>query len=101
VQLGQLGFVLSVGMFLGTQPTLMVEETPAAIRCTAIALGYNVTLGIVGGLSPLVATWLVQRLADQFAPAYMIMAAAAISFLSALGFRERSKAPLEMATSPA
>jgi MHS family proline/betaine transporter-like MFS transporter len=101
VQLGQLGFVLSVGMFLGTQPTLMVEAVPAAIRCTAIALGYNVTLGVIGGLSPLVATWLVQRTDDQLAPAFMIMAAAAISFFSVLGLRERSDTPLEAATSAA
>jgi MHS family proline/betaine transporter-like MFS transporter len=96
VQLGQLGFVLSIGMFLGTQPTLMVEEVPAGVRCTAIAIGYNVTLGIVGGLSPLVATWLVARIDDQLAPAYMVMAAAAISFLSALSFRTGS-ARLEVA----
>jgi len=95
VQIGQLGFVLSVGMFLGTQPTLMVEEVPAAVRCTAIALGYNVTLGLVGGLSPLAATWLVNRTGDDLSPAYMIMAAAAISSLAALGFRERSRLPLE------
>jgi MHS family proline/betaine transporter-like MFS transporter len=75
---------------------------PAAVRCTAIALGYNVTLGVVGGVSPLVATWLVQRTADQSAPAYMIMAAAAVSFLSVLSFREGSRAPLEaVAASPA
>jgi MHS family proline/betaine transporter-like MFS transporter len=103
VQLGQLGFVLSVGMFLGTQPTLMVEEVPAAIRCTAVALGYNVTLGVVGGLSPLAATWLVERTGDDLSPAYMIMAAAAVSFVSVLGFRERSGVPLdaEAARAPA
>jgi MHS family proline/betaine transporter-like MFS transporter len=100
VQLGQLGFVLSVGMFLGTQPTLMVEEVPAGVRCTAIAIGYNVTLGVVGGLSPLVATWLVERTADHLAPAYMIMAAAAVSFLSVLTFRARG-AQVEAATSAA
>ena len=100
VQFGQLGFVLSVGMFLGTQPTLMVEEVPASVRCTAIAIGYNVTLGIVGGLSPLVATWLVARTADQLAPAYMIMVAAAISFLSVLSFRAGS-AQVEAAPSSA
>jgi MHS family proline/betaine transporter-like MFS transporter len=99
VQLGQLGFVLSVGMFLGSQPTLMVEEVPAAVRCTAIAIGYNVTLGVVGGLSPLVATWLVERTADQLAPAYMVMAAAAVSFLSVLSFR--ANAPLEAAPASA
>jgi MHS family proline/betaine transporter-like MFS transporter len=101
IQLGQLGFVLSVGMFLGAQPTLMVEEVPAAIRCTAIALGYNVTLGVIGGLSPLVATWLIKRTADDFIPAYMVMAAAAVSFLSVLAFTERSRAPLEAATTEA
>ena len=101
IQLGQLGFVLSVGMFLGTQPTLMVEEVPAAVRCTAIAIGYNVTLGVVGGLSPLVATWLVARTADQMAPAFMIMVAAAVSFLAVLSFREGSRAPLEAVASPA
>jgi MHS family proline/betaine transporter-like MFS transporter len=100
IQLGQLGFVLSIGMFLGTQPTLMVEEVPTAIRCTAIALGYNVTLGVVGGLSPLVATWLVERTHYELAPAFMIMAAAAISFVSILSFRERAGAPLETAAAP-
>jgi hypothetical protein len=44
-------------------------------------------LGAVGGLSPLVATWLVERTADQLAPAYLVMAAVAISFLSVLTFR--------------
>jgi MHS family proline/betaine transporter-like MFS transporter len=101
VQLGQLGFVLSVGMFLGAQPTLMVEETPALVRCTAIALGYNVTMGLVGGLSPLVATWLVERTADELVPGYMVMLAAAVSFASILSFEERSRLPLEAATAPA
>jgi len=49
--IGQLGFVLSVGTFIGVQPSVMVEEVPASIRCTAIALGYNITLGIIGGLT--------------------------------------------------
>ncbi|HYD07942.1 MAG TPA: MFS transporter [Reyranella sp.] len=100
VQLGQLGLVLSIGMFLGIQPTLMVEQVPPAVRCTAIALGYNVTLGIVGGLSPLVATWLVKRTHDQLAPAVMIMVAAAVSFIAVLTFRETDRT-LEPAVSRA
>jgi MFS transporter, MHS family, proline/betaine transporter len=79
----------------------MVEEVPAAVRRTAIALGYNVTLGVIGGLSPLVATWLVERTADQLAPAFMIMAAAAISFLAMLNFREGRGVPLDAVVSPA
>ncbi|MCX7364688.1 MAG: MFS transporter [Alphaproteobacteria bacterium] len=95
VMMGQLGFVVAVGMFLGTQPSLMVESVPARIRCTAIALGYNVTLGIIGGVSPLVATWLVHRTANELSPAFMVMAAAAVSFLAVLLFKESNKAPLE------
>ena len=97
ILLGQLGFVLAIGMFLGTQPTTMVEAVPAEVRCTAVALGYNVTLGIIGGLSPLAATWLVQRTGDNLAPAYMIMAAAAVSFLATLLYRETSRMKLEVA----
>ena len=97
ILLGQLGFVLSVGTFIGAQPALMVEAVPAEIRCTAIALGYNVTLGIVGGLSPLAATWLVHRTANNYSPAFMIMAAAAISFVAILKFGETYRAKLEPA----
>ena len=95
ILIGQLGFVLSVGTFIGAQPALMVEAVPAEIRCTAIALGYNVTLGIVGGLSPLAATWLVHRTANNYSPAFMIMAAAAVSFLAILRFDETYRAKLE------
>ena len=94
VLLGQLGFVLAVGAFVGTQPTIMVEAVPASVRCTTIALGYNVTLGVVGGLSPLVATWLVERTANDYSPAFMIMAAAAVSFAALLTFKETFRAPL-------
>jgi len=54
-----------------------------------------VTLGIVGGLSPLVATWLVHRTANNYSPAFMIMAAAAISFMAILRFGETYRAKLE------
>jgi MHS family proline/betaine transporter-like MFS transporter len=97
VLLGQLGFVLSVGTFVGCQPTTMVEAVPGHVRCTAIALGYNVTLGIVGGLSPLVATWLVERTGNNYTPGFMIMAAAAVSFLALLTFRETYRSELQSA----
>ena len=95
--LGQLGFVLAVGIFIGCQPALMVEAVPGQVRCTAIALGFNVTAGLTGGLSPLVATWLVHRTDNNYSPAFMIMAAAAISFIAILNFKETFRTPLEKA----
>ena len=61
------------------------------------ALGYNITLGVIGGLSPLAATWLVERTHDSLSPAWLLMGAAAISFASALLFRETHKDRLTLA----
>jgi MHS family proline/betaine transporter-like MFS transporter len=76
VLLGQLGFVATVGVAHGVQPSLMVLATPAAIRCTAIALGFNLSYGLLGGLSPLAAAWLIHRTGLDLTPAVMVAAAA-------------------------
>jgi MHS family proline/betaine transporter-like MFS transporter len=92
IGLGQAGFVLILGLYFGAQAATLVEATPRQVRCSAVALGCNVTLGVVGGLTPLVATWLIHRTADEFTPAYMIMAAAAVSLLAMLLYRGETRA---------
>ena len=92
-QLGQLGLVLMVGLYCGAQPTFMVEAAPAPVRCTAVALGYNLCLGIIGGLTPLAATWLVERTGNELTPAFLVMMAATVTFGSVLRFRETYRAP--------
>ncbi len=82
VQLSQLGFSLIIGAFAGTMPSFMVETAPSHVRATAVALGYNLTLGVIGGLTPLVATWLIHRTENDLIPAFMIAAAAAISLIA-------------------
>ena len=92
ILLGQMAFVVSVGMFLGAQPAIMVEATPAAVRYTAIALGYNVTRGIVGGVTPLAArhplaaAWRVSRTENVLSSAFLVIAAVAISFAGVLTY---------------
>ncbi len=94
ILLGQMGFALIIGLYSGTQAATMVESAPSRIRCTSVALGYNTCLGVVGGLTPLVATWLVGRTADELAPAYLIMGAAAVSFFAAWCIKETYRMPL-------
>jgi MHS family proline/betaine transporter-like MFS transporter len=95
--LGQLGMVLIVGLFNGALAAAIVERAPPSVRCTAVALGYNVCLGVIGGLSPLAATWLVQRTGDEVAPAFLIMATAVISLLVVLRMAETRRAPFASA----
>jgi len=94
VQLCQLGFALLIGVYLGVAPAFMAETAPADVRSTSLALGYNLTLGIVGGLTPLTATWLVNQTHTAVAPAFMIIAAALISFATLLFMRETYKKDL-------
>jgi MHS family proline/betaine transporter-like MFS transporter len=91
VQLCQLGFALLVGVYLGVAPAFMAETAPAHVRSTSLALGYNLTLGIVGGLTPLTATWLVHQTHSAVAPAFMIIVAALISFGTILFMKETYK----------
>ena len=92
-QLGQLGLALIVGLYGGTQPAILVEAAPLQVRCTAVALGYNISLGVFGGLTPLVASWLVARSGDEIAPGFLMMAAAAVGFLTILRFPETYRSP--------
>ena len=92
-QLGQLGLVLIVGLYGGTQPALLVEAAPLRVRCTAVSLGYNISFGVIGGLTPLVASWLVARTGDEIAPGFLMMVAAAVTYLTILRFPETYRAP--------
>jgi MHS family proline/betaine transporter-like MFS transporter len=92
--LGQVGLTLIVGGFIGTQAASMVEIAPPRVRCTAVGLGYNITLGTIGGMTPLAATWLVQRTGDELAPAFLIMAAAVITLAAILCLPETARTTL-------
>lgn len=87
ILMAQMVFAVLIGLYIGAQPKLIVMHAPASVRCTALALGYNMTLGIVGGLSPLTASWLIERFEAATAPGYMIASLSAISLIALFMFR--------------
>lgn len=91
---GQFGLVVLCGTGLSVGTAAMSEMFPAAIRVTAIAVGYNVCVSIFGGSIPFFTTYLVARTADDFVPAYILMAMAMISFLSIRNLKEMKGQPL-------
>ena len=92
--LGQLGFSALVGCYLAVQPTAMAEMFSPGVRCSGMAVAYNLTLGIVGGTTPMVCTYLIERTGDDLFIAWYLMAAAAISLAVVLGLKETARAPL-------
>lgn len=93
--IGQFGLAVFAGLFLGVIPVTMVEAFPAKVRCSAISVGYNICLGLLGGTAPMVATFLIATTGYALSPAFYLMAAAAISVGVVLTLRETSRDPLK------
>lgn len=91
---GQMGFAVLVACFGSTVPAYMTELFPSKVRVTAVSVGYNLPLALLGGTSPIVAVWLNSRMQDDMAFAWYISIAAAISFLFALTIKDRRNEPL-------
>lgn len=93
---GQVGFAILCACFAGGIPAYMCELFPGSVRVTAVSVSYNLTLGIMGGTSPIVAVWLINRTHDDMAFAWYITAAAVFSFLVALTIKDKRNEPLDM-----
>jgi len=91
---GQMGFAVLIGLFLGVVPVTMVEAFPARVRCSALSVGFNLCLGVLGGTTPLVTVYLITRSHNDLSPAFYLMAAAAISLFVILRLHETARAPL-------
>ncbi|MEM7022614.1 MAG: MFS transporter [Pseudomonadota bacterium] len=92
---GQVGFALLFAAGYAVTSAVMIEMLPSAVRCSGVAFGYNLCLAVFGGTTPLVATYLVTRTADDFAPAYYLMATALISLIATFGAPETAGKRLE------
>jgi MHS family proline/betaine transporter-like MFS transporter len=81
---GQAGLALLIGMAGGGLPAAMAELTPWRVRCTVLSVGYNVGMALLGGTTPMVATWLLARTGHPLAPAVYLAVAAASACVAAL-----------------
>lgn len=80
----ELGLALPLGIIGGALPATNVELMPRDIRCTGLAFSYNLSVGVFGGISPMLVTWLTAYFQQPAAPGYWVASAAAISLLTIL-----------------
>jgi MHS family proline/betaine transporter-like MFS transporter len=88
-----LAFSTIIGFYIGTVPVVLVELFPTSIRYTGMALSYNIA-AMLGGLTPMVETWLVKKSQMNSIVAFYIMLCAAISFIAFIGYHDRYKEEL-------
>ncbi len=81
---GQAGLALLIGTAGGGLPAAMAELAPWRVRCTVLSVGYNVGMALLGGTTPMVATWLLARSGHVLAPAVYLAVAAVSACIAAL-----------------
>lgn len=83
-------------LFVDTGLTVSIAEMyPTRLRYTASGIAHNIAFGVFGGLSPLIATFLVSVTGTPLAVGYYMMGLAVISFFVVLFFfKETYKATL-------
>jgi len=76
------GIILALGqgLFVGPMCAAMAALLPAHVRVTGIGLGYSFSVGIFGGLAPMLTEYLLSRQQLTMAPAVVVIAGAVISW---------------------
>lgn len=85
-------FSVLFGMLPGAYCAILSTLFPTPIRYSGIALSFNLAYAILGGLSPLICTYLIHRFDSILAPAYYITLMAVISCVACYKTSDRSHA---------
>lgn len=78
-----------MAFYFGPLPALLSSLFPAAIRGTGLAVTYNFGVTLLGGIAPLVLTWLLSVTGSLNAPSFYYMAIAVISLVGLYFVRTR------------
>lgn len=89
--IGQGGLAFLMGLFFGVIPSTLVEMMPIKIRCSGLSIGHNISMAIFGGSAPLIATQLIQSTGNIASPAFLLIAASALSLSSLFFIKDESK----------
>lgn len=85
--------VLSTINIIGASPsiTILPEIYPRHVRTTGLSLVYSVAVGVFGGFSLSIATYLIKVTGNAAAPAFYVIAGCSLSLLAFIFIKETSK----------
>ena len=86
--------IILIAAPLGSAPAMFVELFPSEDRLSGYSVAYNLGLGVVGGTTPMVSTWLLDVTGRSTAPAVYLVAMAVVAFITLLLIPDRSREPL-------
>lgn len=89
-----LAFAASLALFSGPGPAAIVELFHTKVRYSALSIPYNISTALFGGFGPFIAAFLIQATGNRLAFTFYVIAAAVVSLLTILTFRETSREAL-------
>ncbi|MBF7687155.1 glycine betaine/L-proline transporter ProP [Acinetobacter rathckeae] len=93
IVLGLTILALSLNMLLGVMASTLPALFPTAIRYSALAVSFNISI-IVAGLTPTISAALVEYTKDLMIPAYYLMVFGVIGIITAWNLKETANKPL-------
>ncbi|MQU61920.1 MFS transporter [Pseudomonas sp. FSL R10-1350] len=91
----QIAFGAILAMNDGTLPCFLAEIFPTRVRFSGFAFSFNIANAVFGGTAPFIATWLIQLTGNKMAPAWYLLAAAAVALIAMLASRETAYKALQ------
>jgi MHS family proline/betaine transporter-like MFS transporter len=91
----QIAFGAILAMNDGTLPCFLSEIFPTRVRFSGFAFSFNIANAVFGGTAPFIATWLIQLTGNKMAPAWYLLAAAAVALIAMLASRETAHKALQ------
>ena len=95
--LAVIAVAVSVAPFVVMQAVgypLYAELFPTRVRYSGVSLGFNIATILGGATAPFIATWLVQKTGSVMAPAWYVVAAAALGLLTLVFVKETAHQPI-------
>ncbi|MGL4725250.1 MAG: MFS transporter [Scandinavium sp.] len=83
-----------IAAFDGACSAAMAELFPTSVRYGGLSIAYNFAVAFFGGITPWFSVWLIGATGDKFSPAYYVMGAALVTFLTVLKAKETAGKPL-------
>ncbi|MFD7664746.1 glycine betaine/L-proline transporter ProP [Streptomyces sp. NPDC059788] len=94
IALGMAILGLMLVCFTSTMPSTLPALFPTKVRYGSLSIGFNISVSVFGGTTPLVVTALIGATGNNMMPAFYMMAAAVVGGIAVLLMSESACRPL-------
>ncbi len=90
--IGQTILISTMGLFYGVIPITLFSTFPLEVRCSGISIAHNISMAFLGGTSPLIASYIINKTNHNLlSPAFLLIFGALLSLISLLFLNKNLK----------